>query len=192
MFVQAHQRVFLHINDNTAPIVHSLNATTDHAPTIHSVISVWHDTLQLSYFVESADWLDFPSLSDTIERRDFLWENHCLECFFNLQNGDDNGYFELNFSPAGFFNLYQFSDYRTPNQLPPIWADGSVCLTDTAQTDGLMAYHLTVKLQQNQPLHIKQISPTAIIYQNGEPIFYAIKHANPPDFHHRAFWQDFN
>lgn len=189
MFIQAHQAVFKQSNQSAK--LFELMATTKSAPSISVVASVHKHALQLSYFIANNEYLAFTPTSNPLVRQDFLWENHCLECFLHLQNSDETGYFEMNFSPKGFFNLYQFSDYRTPSGLPPVWADGDLTLIQ-ATSGQFDAYHLTLTLANQTTLAIKQINPTAIIYQNGEPIFYAAKHANPPDFHNRAFWQDFN
>lgn len=52
-------------------------------------------------------------------QQDFLWETHCYELFLAVSNEKDSPYLEVNFSPNGSFNLYQFDSYRTPPQLPP-------------------------------------------------------------------------
>lgn len=52
-----------------------------------------------------------------LEQRDYLWENTCFEAFISAP--DQNSYFELNLSPSLAWNLYQFSNYRTPNTMPP-------------------------------------------------------------------------
>lgn len=52
-------------------------------------------------------------------QQDFLWETHCYELFLAFSNEKNSPYLEVNFSPTGAFNLYQFDGYRTPPQLPP-------------------------------------------------------------------------
>lgn len=52
-------------------------------------------------------------------QQDFLWETHCYELFLAFSDKKDSPYLEVNFSPNGAFNLYQFDSYRTPSQLPP-------------------------------------------------------------------------
>lgn len=51
-------------------------------------------------------------------RQDFLWENTCFEAFISTPN--QNKYFELNLSPSLAWNLYRFTGYRTPNDMPPV------------------------------------------------------------------------
>lgn len=51
-------------------------------------------------------------------------------------------------------------------------------------------YHLSVTLDNITNMTIGKINPTAILYRDGAPIFYAAQHADPPDFHDKTFWQD--
>lgn len=53
-----------------------------------------------------------------IKRQDFLWESTCFEAFIGIPNHSQ--YFELNLSPSRAWNLYRFTDYRTPNDMPPV------------------------------------------------------------------------
>lgn len=61
--------------------------------------------------------IDWPK-KNRIERQDYLWENTCFEAFISTPN--QSNYFELNLSPSLAWNLYRFTDYRTPNDMPPI------------------------------------------------------------------------
>lgn len=171
-----------------------LTPTTDDAPKIQVIVSTQKDTLQLSYYIEQCDWLNVSyHPTDKLERQDFLWEEHCLECFFDLQGGAGKSYFELNFSPNGAFNLYRFDDYRSPSTLPPMRADGSVTVNKNEHIYQnqitINVYHLGVTLDGIKQMNINNINPTATLYHNGTPIFYASCHASPPDFHNKAFWQ---
>lgn len=190
MYLQAHHHVFwqgVNVTPNIhiqilAPTAQALPALT---PSIHVAYSIQGDTLQVSFFIQKCDWLDLNSAIHELKRADFLWESHCLECFFDV-GGD--GYIEMNFSPDGRFNLYQFENYRTPNTLPPVWADGILLVNSEFICDNYV-YHLGIKLDNISQLSIHKINPTAILYHNGEPIFYAVNHASPPDFHNKDFWQ---
>lgn len=167
----------------------SLTATQDDGASIDVVVSTQGDTLQLSYFVgQNGVWQNNGTFDKSLMRADFLWEQTCFECFFDF-GGD--GYFELNFSPKGAYNLYRFDAYRTPPTLPPNWADGNVSTIQGVAMDAYDVYHLTVKLNNTPAMDIYKVNPTAIIYQDGTPNFYAVRHATPPDFHDKAFWQEF-
>lgn len=196
--IQSHQLTFWQADNPFAPVQQFwLTPTIDDAPKICVAFGVQANALQLSFCIQQCDWLTpFRYKGNGMVRQDFLWENNCLECFFELQNNpNQNGYFEMNFSLNGAFNLYQFENYRTPNHLPPVWAKGNVLSTITdisnlySEYDKI--YHLTITLDGVNNLNIGKINPTAILYQNGEPIYYAIKHANPPDFHNKAYWTGF-
>lgn len=52
-------------------------------------------------------------------QQDFLWEKSCYELFLAFEKGKNSPYVEINFSPSGEFNLYQFDSYRMPQQIPP-------------------------------------------------------------------------
>lgn len=163
------------------------------APDISVAFSINHtdNALCLSYGIKHRAWLDFNESSTMLTacdvRQDYLWEQNCLECFFDF---GDAGYIEMNFSPKGVFNLYQFSRYRTPDALPPQRADGHLqmaCPTDDAHACHI--YHLKILLKQDiSQLH--KIHPCVILYHDGQPIFYAHQHASPPDFHDKTFWLD--
>ncbi|MDO4441540.1 MAG: hypothetical protein Q4B81_05100 [Moraxella sp.] len=184
----AHHPFFHQTNTSTKQF--TLTATATNAPQIHVVASTQGDTLQLSYYIKQCDWLDLPFCStNEPERQDFLWENHCLECFFDLQNTNAKSYFEMNYSPKGAFNLYRFDDYRTPSTLPPVWADGSVMVMAKPHPPAFYVYHLKIKLGSINQMSISNINPATILYRDGTPIFYAVQHASPPDFHDKAFWQ---
>lgn len=158
-------------------------------------------SLAISYFVEKKDWLNFADFDEKkFDKSDFLWEQNCLECFFEINK--ETNYFETNVSPNGAYNFYHFDDYRTPNQMPPR-RDNHLQLTQNHQKCSLENWyerHLNIHLNhyfmafahQKKPVcQITKINPTVILYQQNQPIFYAITHANPPDFHDKRYWQDF-
>lgn len=192
-FVHAHRHVFWkHTHPSTDELYQFHLAS--HTPnvldiTINVVSSVQDDCLQLSYFAvgnHATTHLFCPPITSLVQA-DFLWEKTCFECFFTLK-GADKAYFEMNFCPAGQYNLYQFDDYRTPNTLPPKRAMGMVFLVDNTHGKWHSSYHLGIKLDNIHTLKPNKIHPTAIIYQNSTPYFYATTHANPPDFHDKRYW----
>lgn len=149
-------------------------------------------------------------------RADFLWEDTCFECFFGKADGS---YVELNLAPDGRYALYQFNDYRTPNQLPPM-----PLATQALPIATLSAYTLnepkdsTLQALERTPIFYKnplvalrvvilphagcanalialdRIQPCVIIkdtQQSPDTLYYAPYHANPPDFHQQKFWQTY-
>lgn len=199
LFFNNHKQAFWS-NSNNPPIkVFELTPhITGNFPKVFVAVSQQGMSICLSYFVQKAKWLDFNTLNqEKIERQDYLWEQNCLECFFELNH--QNGYLEMNSSPNGAYNFYTFDDYRTPNTIPPKhdnWL--SICQLDNYHLNDWHTRHISVQFddyfaQFAKPNHICKITkrhPTAILYQNGEPIYYAIKHASPPDFHNKAYWMN--
>ncbi|MFN9067110.1 MAG: hypothetical protein ACK5V3_07770, partial [Bdellovibrionales bacterium] len=49
-------------------------------------------------------------------RKDELWKATCFELFLKVPG--KSTYYEFNFSTEGYWNLYEFSDYRKPQ--PPL------------------------------------------------------------------------
>lgn len=196
--IQAHLHTFFGANqplDNDTNIFNryfELNANTNLDLGIGVVLSTENDCLQISYFIAKDNLaktsIDLDnSQTNSPSRNDFLWKQNCFECFFDT---GDKAYFELNFAPNGNYNLYRFDDYRTPNRQPPTWADGTIEQLDGGLA-GHQSYHFNIKVNTILAMDIVYINPTAIFYQNdGTPHFFAVKNANPPDFHNKAFWQE--
>lgn len=191
-FIDAHTQTFWHdsqeSHDDDSPIVRhfSLIPTTDHPTSIDVVASTQDTFLYLSYFVNQEDAT--RQTFDKLIRADFLWEKTCLECFFDF---GQEGYFELNFTPTGEYNLYRFDSYRMPDTMPPVWAQGKLDIVNGINVDGYTVYHLSVQLDDGIMDNLYNINPTAIIYHGDTPSFYAVRHASPPDFHNKDFWQEF-
>ena len=69
------------------------------------------DTLSIGYAVEgNLSVLAVPAAAESPERVDRLWEETCLELFLGVKGSD--GYWELNLSPSGHWNVYRFTRYR--------------------------------------------------------------------------------
>lgn len=187
-FKKSHQHTFWGDVTPDESCHFELTPHTSELSQIDVVASVQGDCLQLSYFIQG-DWVKNEFRSSHLIQADFLWEKNCLECFFDL--GQDE-YFELNFTPTGEYNLYHFDSYRTPDTLPPVQADGVVFVADGGSILDYHVYHLGIKLHNVRTLSIHKIHPTAILYHDGKPTFYAVSHANPPDFHDKNFWQNFH
>ena len=201
-FIQVHKRVFW--QQHQSPIIHAhqLLPTTneppalfDDLPDVYAVISVLGDCLQLSYFIkQSTHFTITPFKPYKLTRGDYLWSDDCLECFFTLD--DSPVYTELNFAPCGYFNLYRFNDYRTPN--PPAEVAGMVfkCTDDQSKSElwlnDYRVRHIGIKLENVRNITPKQYHLSAILYHtdDGTPVYYAIAHANPPDFHDKKYWQN--
>lgn len=166
----------------------------DDCPPIFVVLSQQGMSVCLSYFIKHTSWLNWSKFDPKqMTHHDYLWQDNCLECFFELNHSQ--GYLEINLAPNGAFATYAFTDYRTPNTLPPPRDDRlSLYHIPKHAVAGWHTYHVGIKFNEyfaKSPCQISKIHPAAILYHDGEPIFYAIRHASPPDFHDKKYWQVF-
>ncbi|MFB6348204.1 hypothetical protein ACFBZI_01875 [Moraxella sp. ZJ142] len=130
--------------------------------------------------------------SSNAVRADFLWESDCFECFFGPKQA--KGYFEVNAATDGRYNIYRFDDYRTPKQLPPVADDDHRLIFDGHESfsDGYVCRFAIAHHHQPLDLSMLDVNLTAILYPLvagvSVPIYYASRHATPPDFHCRQYW----
>lgn len=196
-FYEQHRALFW--GEHTTPplFVHTLTPTFDalaqHTitqiaiPKVSVICSVIKNCLQLSFIIQKTPWLTLPPFVPShLKHTDFLWQDNCLECFVEFNH--HQSYSEINFSPNGNYAIYHFDDYRTPNCMPPKQGEGTIFVPDGNFDDAKhWVRHLAIQFSHFQTL--SKLHPTAILYYDGTPIYYAITHATPPDFHHKAYWQ---
>lgn len=120
-------------------------------------------------------------------RRDLLWEHTCFEAFVGM--GGQSAYREFNFSPAGNWAAYAFSDYRQ--------RDESIALDAAPQiTSRLFAGRIEVDVvvpgeALPRMAESLQIGLAAVVEAadtvDGRHSYWALRHpAARPDFHHRS------
>lgn len=93
---------------------------SDGCPASIQVFGEWHPTPEK---IEVRFWLRDPESLVKIpepenwnaNRQDELWHHTCFEVFARLPGS--RGYWEFNFSPGKYWNLYSFDKYRDPQ--PP-------------------------------------------------------------------------
>jgi hypothetical protein len=127
--------------------------------------------------------LRLPQVAAIGERRDGLWRSTCLECFLALPG--DPGYWELNVSPAGHWNLYRLSQYR--QDLRPEPSGGPPRLRRQRRAKGL-AFELELPLPEAlAQAPGLELAVTAVIEtSDGLHSHWALVHTGPePDFHRR-------
>lgn len=154
---------------------------------------IYKNRLEISYFIEKTPLLDLHIANSRHHRADFLWQEHCLECFVEYDGA--TAYFESNVALDGRYNTYHFDAYRTPNALPPRQAKLSDMLISNAinhcdVVDNFYSRHIS--LTGNKGAAPTCINPCVILYPDGTPIYYAPRHANPPDFHDKNYWHTLN
>lgn len=129
--------------------------------------------------------LVIPERSGPPERRDGLWRETCFELFIAPQEG--RGYWELNLSPAGHWNLYAFDDYRTGMRPVP----ASRPCFKVARADGSLALVLELSLEGLTPPGARLAAgPAAVLAAGpGNLSYWALHHPETgADFHRREFF----
>ena len=124
-------------------------------------------------------------------------------------------YIEINASPEGQYALYEFDSYRSPTTLPPRplmyadgqtraainWIDGNNPKLLTHEPyhhqrsfrmplDSLTSFNR--KSDYSNDALIKYIHPCVILSFGATILYFAPKHASPPDFHNRQYWTPFD
>lgn len=121
----------------------------------------------------------------THHRQDYLWENTCFEAFIGIKNRSE--YFELNLSTQLAWNLYRFTDYRTPNTMPPIAVTEPALLRFEVKDHTLLAeIDLTALKLTNQEI---QLGLTAVIKTHDSTEYLSLNHPkSEADFHDARGW----
>ncbi len=136
--------------------------------------------LSLSY-VLSGDLavLRIPA-SEPAARADGLWRHTCFEAFIRAE--DSAAYREFNFSPAGLWQAYAFTDYRAGGLLEPAAAPEIACRIEPAR----LTLHATIPPEDLPPGARLQVGLTAVVeHSDGSIGYWALQHAaGQPDFHH--------
>lgn len=143
-----------------------------------------HGVLELHYRLEHAGSnLILPAAAAAPERRDGLWQHTCFEAFLS-QRGLP-GYWEINLSPSGHWNVYRLSSYRENLQPEPAVTQLPLLVHHSA-TGLELRYSLPLAslLNAAEPL---ELSVTAVLEQTGSGCSYwAWQHSGAePDFHRR-------
>lgn len=130
----------------------------------------------------ACDEVQWPSISQSPQRRDNLWQHTCFELFLSEPNSKE--YIEYNFSPSHDWNAYQFQNYRT--------ASKSVdCETPNFEiifrSGSRHEYQITVPLPQPQTVSSLNVGITTVIAsKNSHMLYFALIHTGTqPDFHRR-------
>lgn len=204
-----HQALFAH---RTIDMVHTLPliAVIDgdfaylakhiQPPAISAHMSATQEALQLSFMVEkSAETAQLQAISgkSNLTRADYLWEKDCFECF--IRQADGTRYIEINANLLGEYNIYQFTAYRTPKVMPPVENTDYLLCSFVDHDDRHLYFGIEISSQSAaNSLDVTKLclNPAAILYPmiDGQavPIYYAHRHASPPDFHDAAQWQRLN
>lgn len=124
-----------------------------------------------------------PTPTDQPTRQYELWQSTCFEFFLAVKHSPQ--YWEFNLSPAGDWNVYNFSDYRQRMKEEIVF--NSLPFAAQVKPNYLslfLALDLNKIIQENQVI---EVAISAVIQlKNGDLIYWALTHPGPQaDFHQR-------
>ena len=131
----------------------------------------------------------YPEMLSSNPRMDFLWEKTCFEIFVGVK-GEDY-YREINLSPSEAWQVYQFEEYRYPENTPPI-AAYDIELNQLNRTH----YGLNVTVDLTEFILANKlkwsdlyIGLTAVLDTTQGQHFFAMQHSGrQADFHNKRDW----
>lgn len=100
------------------------------------------DTGICCHYRITGDWnhLHWPELNPLATRRNDLWLSSCCELF--IAEAGNTGYLELNVSPTGDWNCYEFTDYRSGMRESPRYRIGNLARTPAPPSTRMLAVTL--------------------------------------------------
>jgi hypothetical protein len=124
--------------------------------------------------------VQWPGLSAKPSRQDNLWQTTCFELFITDISSDR--YVELNLSPSGDWQCYEFSHYRSGQQLSQ-----ELQLQSLTQNQDDRKFELNASLLTPYKTSPLLIGVNAILQGlDGKHHYYALSHQpDRPDFHHQ-------
>jgi hypothetical protein len=144
------------------------------------IIVLPNRSLQFTYLLSGE--LTYFKIPDKTapQRADNLWRHTCFEAFIRAHKSQ--AYLEFNFSPAGQWQAYTFTDYRVGTGLDTATAPDITCQLSST----IMALQATL-----QPNHLPAgthlcLGLSAVLESvDGSISYWALQHApGPADFHH--------
>lgn len=146
--------------------------------------------LNVGFWIRDPNQLiQWPDLVSAHPRQDFLWNNTCYEIFIGVR--DEDFYREINLSPSQAWQVYQFEEYRYPEDIPPQVAH-DIELNQLKRTH----YGLNVSLDLGEFMATHKvkwsnlyIGLSAVLQTSEGMQYYAMQHSSPdPDFHNKRDW----
>lgn len=141
-------------------------------------------TLSIRYAISGdLSIIAIPAPGNPPKRKDRLWEETCLEFFLGVHGSE--GYWEVNLSPAGHWNVYRFTRYRDGMREEPAFA--SLPFNVRIEPEALRL-SLDLEIAKIIPARSAlEVGVGAVIKTfKGETSHWALVHPGPrPDFHRR-------
>jgi hypothetical protein len=142
--------------------------------------------IQINFIIEDKGKIILTDEQNKAPTRKYeLWKSTCFEAFFGIKGSD--GYWEVNFTMAGDWNVFYFDSYRSSEKPKEETRITKISHVKTFEDD---LCRLEVKIPtQSLGLQTKklEVNLAAVIeFRNKEKAYFAIKHATEkPDFHLR-------
>lgn len=124
------------------------------------------------------------NLSRPSSRKRELWNTTCFEFF--LKNEGQEGYYEFNFSPSGYWNCYSFTGYRQ-GMLESTEVDGTLLQQSFLPQKEKFSFHSELSFGPvNSGKWLYSVS-AVLEWKNGIKTYMAPIHPRQdvPDFHHQ-------
>ncbi len=138
------------------------------------------ECLELSFNIEGdMSSIVFPELKNRPIRQHNLWQHTCFEVF--LQSPMSKNYLELNLSPHGPWQCYEFSSYRK-NRAESL----KVISVRSQNFQGKNSYRCSFALNffEEGILLYTQIKPACVLKSKQQLTYWSTEHSSTkPDFH---------
>jgi len=142
------------------------------------------DTLSVRYEVRGIlSKVAIPAAAEAPRRRDRLWEETCFELF--LGTSESRAYWELNFSPAGHWNVYRFTSYRKGMIEEPVIASLPFDVRRDSQALTLTAEIGIGKIVPAGKDLAATVAAVIVTIDGGKSYWAPVHPASRPDFHRR-------
>lgn len=117
------------------------------------------------------------------ERRNELWKSTCFEVFAQLGSSE---YIELNISPEGHWNCYEFTSYRNGMHESALVRNIDFKL----ETQDSSHYSCLIKIWLQKPLRPHLMGLTSVIKTQSEGLqYWSLRHSgDKADFHRSEDW----
>jgi len=147
-------------------------------------------TLNIGYWLRDPNQLiQWPDIVSSHPRLDYLWQDTCFEVFIGVQGEDF--YREINLSPSQAWQVYDFEEYRYPEDMPPKTAN-DIELNQLKKTH----YGLNVSLDLTEFMLKHKLKWTdlfiglaAVLKTPQNEHYFAMQHSSPQaDFHNKRDW----
>ncbi|MFM8525175.1 MAG: DOMON-like domain-containing protein [Cyanobacteriota bacterium] len=159
---------------------------------LQGALERYREGLRLRFRLQGAiDQLILPPAAAEPARCDGLWQHTCFEAFWGVPGAE--GYWELNASPSGAWNLYGFDRYRQGLRPTSLSAPPRIAWTLTRADAAAGPDRLELELELHGPAPEAvppgglEASLTAVLeHREGGLSYWALRHPGPePDFHDR-------